>query len=138
MCSNRTEESIFYDIFLYVDQMVHLIKPKKLLMISADGVAPRAKMNQQRSRRFRKTNIDPNDLESMKKMGLNPDDMFNSDQISAGTEFMQNLSIAFKEFLKNKLLSDSLWTGLEIILSGSEVQGEGEHKVKNYFLILDY
>lgn len=114
--------------------MVHLIKPKKVLMISADGVAPRAKMNQQRSRRFRKTKITDSEKESMSRMGLNHQDMFNSDKISAGTEFMQDLSVAFQEFLKQKVKSDFLWSGLKVIFTGSEVPGEGEHKV-NFSLI---
>ena len=48
-----TEEKMFIAIFNYIEHLFGKIKPKQLFFMAVDGVAPRAKMNQQRSRRFR-------------------------------------------------------------------------------------
>jgi 5'-3' exoribonuclease 1 len=46
-------EELWAAIMRSIDEIVHMIKPKKKIFLAVDGVAPRAKMNQQRARRFR-------------------------------------------------------------------------------------
>lgn len=48
-----SEEEMFIRIFNYIEHLFSKIKPKQLFFMAIDGVAPRAKMNQQRARRFR-------------------------------------------------------------------------------------
>ena len=109
MISNRTDDDIFYDVLKYIDQVMHLMRPKRLLMIAFDGVAPRAKMNQQRSRRFKKNNLEPNQVKMLEKEGKGLSDLFNSDCISAGTVFMEKLMKVIDVFICQKISSDPLW-----------------------------
>lgn len=46
-------EELWASIMRSIDELVHVVKPKKVLFLAVDGVAPRAKMNQQRARRFK-------------------------------------------------------------------------------------
>ena len=39
-------EEVWADIMRAIDEIVHTVKPRKLILLAVDGVAPRAKMNQ--------------------------------------------------------------------------------------------
>ena len=100
--------------------------------MAIDGVAPRAKLNQQRSRRFRSAK----DMAEATK-DLPTDDrgsvhVFDSNCITPGTEFMAKVSDVIKYFIRKKIKEDPLWRGLKVIFSGHEVPGEGEHKIMQH------
>lgn len=45
---------------------------------------------------------------------------------------MARLSEQLKYFVNKKISEDADWAGVEIVLSGHEVPGEGEHKIMEY------
>mmetsp|Transcript_22035 Transcript_22035/g.86639 ORF Transcript_22035/g.86639 Transcript_22035/m.86639 type:complete len:1581 (+) Transcript_22035:131-4873(+) len=131
-----TMQEMVLGMFQYVDQLFRIIKPKKLLMIAVDGVAPRAKMNQQRSRRFRSARDARLALEEAKAKGMeipdNEADIFDSNCITPGTAFMYELSQYFEFFFRSKISDDPAWKDVKVIFSGQDVPGEGEHKIMEY------
>ncbi|GAA6034942.1 hypothetical protein JCM8097_009377 [Rhodosporidiobolus ruineniae] len=129
-----SEHDIFLAVFAYVAHLFSVIKPKKTFFLAIDGVAPRAKMNQQRSRRFRTAKEAKEVLEKAKRRGEEiPEEAgFDSNCITPGTPFMARLSQQLKYFIAKKVSEDADWRGVEIILSGHEVPGEGEHKIMEY------
>jgi hypothetical protein len=85
------------------------------------GVAPRAKMNQQRQRRFRTAKA-REDFQKMSEHGEKlPETTFDSNCITPGTEFMQELTKHIKFFIRKKLKEDPAWRKVTIIFSGHEV-----------------
>ncbi len=45
---------------------------------------------------------------------------------------MCELSEQLKYFINKKVTEDATWQGPQIVLSGHEVPGEGEHKIMEY------
>ncbi|KAL8287373.1 hypothetical protein RQP46_003825 [Phenoliferia psychrophenolica] len=141
----ETEEDMMKEVFLYTERVVAMVRPRKLLMIAIDGVAPRAKMNQQRSRRFRsaqeaKTKEEERvaAIAEWEAMGKEVSDEFRNkkgwDQnaITPGTPFMTLLAKSLRYWVAKKLNEDPGWAGLQVIISDASVPGEGEHKIMDF------
>lgn len=127
-----TEQQMYTSIFKYIDRLVHIAQPQQLLYMALDGVAPRAKMNQQRQRRFRSAMdriqaqqqavIDGITAHSSSNTNAHT---FDSNCITPGTEFMSTLSENLIYFIRRKIRDDDVWKRMRVIFSGSEVPGEG-------------
>ena len=87
------------------------------------GVAPRAKLNQQRQRRFRSAKDRREALEAAEAKGIPipAEKPFDSNCITPGTEFMTNLSGYLKFFIRKKIQEDASWRRCKVIFSGHEV-----------------
>uniref|UniRef100_A0A8C9W0Y4 5'-3' exoribonuclease 1 n=1 Tax=Scleropages formosus TaxID=113540 RepID=A0A8C9W0Y4_SCLFO len=129
-----SEEKIFADIFHYLEVLFRIIKPRKVFFMAVDGVAPRAKMNQQRGRRFRSAKEAEEKIKKALEKGevLPVEARFDSNCITPGTDFMARLQEQLKYFVHSKLSTDKLWQGVSVYLSGHETPGEGEHKIMEF------
>lgn len=142
-----SEEEMMIAIFEYTDRVVNMVRPRKLLMIAVDGVAPRAKMNQQRSRRFRSAQEAAEKDEAaaeyhamMQAKGESqatdeeekPKKTWDSNSITPGTPFMDLLAASLRYWVSYKLSTDPAWEKLKVIISDATVPGEGEHKIMNF------
>src|SRR3990167_414558 len=134
LLKGKALDEIFASVFNYINMLVNKMKPRKRLIIAIDGVAPRAKMNNQRQRRYHsaRSNRSHNEFLSTELKSSPGVVSFKNNSISPGTEFMFDLIDRIKFFVQRKIHEDPDWKKLEIIFSGGDVPGEGEHKVMDW------
>uniref|UniRef100_A0A6M2DFT6 5'-3' exoribonuclease n=1 Tax=Xenopsylla cheopis TaxID=163159 RepID=A0A6M2DFT6_XENCH len=141
----KNEDEMMIAIFECIDRLFAIVRPRKLLYMAIDGVAPRAKMNQQRSRRFRASKETTEKLTEMKRIKdelrsrgacLPPEkskeEHFDSNCITPGTPFMDRLSKCLHYYIHCRFQSDPGWKGIKVILSDANSPGEGEHKIMDF------
>ena len=136
---------MYLAIFDYFERVeTAAVRPRKLLYMAIDGVAPRAKMNQQRSRRFRSAQEAQEKEEEEERLRAEwaaegravppkrEGRPFDSNVITPGTPFMDRLAVFLRAFTHKKISSDPGWKGIKVILSDGSVPGEGEHKIMEF------
>jgi len=105
-------EQTIFRIHAYIEEL----KPQNTLFIAFDGVAPLAKMNQQKLRRHKGLFVPPFSKKSK----------WDTTAITPGTPFMRELSVSIQKAFNKKERSLKI---RKIIISTSEENGEGEHKL---------
>lgn len=103
-----------------IEYYINKIEPTELIFIAFDGVAPFAKMDQQRTRRYRSCYEVAMTTENPElKTG------FSTSYFTPGTSFMKQLSLAMQLHFS----APSKYGVQQIIVATPEEAGEGEHKL---------
>ena len=114
--------SIIKLVILKIEEYISIIQPSKMVIIAFDGVAPVAKLEQQRSRRYKSWYQNEISRIIFKK---ETSDVWNTTAITPGTKFMSQLNHKITEHFKK-------YRNISVIVSGSNKVGEGEHKLFSY------
>ena len=116
--------------------MTNAVSPTGCVYISIDGVAPRAKMNQQRSRRYASgtewaaymAGMPAEAGQPARKHSANLP-LYESNGLTPGTAFMAALQTALAEGLASRGDHAEPWCQVDVVLSTTASSGEGEHKI---------
>ncbi len=133
--TDKLENKMINSVLEYLEKIINYVNPSKGVYIAIDGVAPVAKIKQQRSRRF-KSVADKVMWDNIKKKHNKPLTLhWNNNAITPGTEFMVKLH--------DKIIKWANGLNKQVIYSSCFTPAEGEHKLlqfirKNQNESLDY
>jgi 5'-3' exoribonuclease 2 len=145
MSDDEYEAKIIQCVCEKIDEYLSMFRPTNKVLIAFDGVAPVAKLNQQRERRYKswftgvveKTIARKNALLDPLSTciggaapGVTDSKAWNTSSITPGTRFMTKLNTRMNDYCAEK--GRQIGTHVVYIYSGSNVPGEGEHKIFEY------
>jgi 5'-3' exonuclease len=120
---SQWEHDLIQQVLGYIQRMTRIVGPKQSVYIAVDGVAPMAKIKQQRARRFKSAITAQEEgrvrAEASGKV-YEPGERWDTNAITPGTGFMQNLTTALRSFRMS---------GVHVVVSPADEAGEGEQKI---------
>ena len=117
------EDIIIDSVISKIEYYIKLLNPTKCIYIAFDGVAPFAKMEQQKLRRYKSSFTAIFNNEYIRKEIKNK---WNTSSITPGTQFMYKLNEKLKYHFNH---SEHRYKCKEVIVSCSDEHGEGEQKL---------
>lgn len=120
----KLEQKMIQQVLTYLDHLIDYSNPKEGVYLAIDGVAPVAKIKQQRSRRFKSVSDRALWNNIRKKHDKEIPNAWNNSAITPGTVFMNKLTKSIIEWAKNQ--------STNIIFSSANTPAEGEHKLLQY------
>lgn len=121
--SDNFENDVIDNTIIKIEEYIEQIKASNCIFIAFDGVAPLAKMNQQKTRRYKSDFISNNNYYKVE------DKKWSTSNVTPGTDFMNLLSFKIKRHFEKK---EKKYNVNKIIVSCSDERGEGEHKLFQY------
>jgi len=126
--TNASSDTIISSTITKIEEYINLIKPDSNILIAFDGVAPVAKMEQQRIRRY-KSNYQQQIANGFyKSFQENKPDPWNTTAITPGTLFMHELTIKMTAHFNDP----AKYNVKALHISCGDKYGEGEHKIFEY------
>lgn len=124
---DKLQTLVINEVMEEIVKVINVMFPTELLFIGIDGTCPRAKMTQQRKRRYISAWRNEK-IQTFKKANNLSVTQWDSNIITPGTEFMKALDSELKLFVEK----NDKKLGFSILLSPSSEAGEGEHKIMRY------
>jgi 5'-3' exoribonuclease 1 len=117
------EAALIQGVVDYIKHLTRIVTPTQTLYVAVDGVAPMAKIKQQRARRFKSAVLAVEEAHVKAEARgevYSPVERWDSNAITPGTEFMAKLGAALREFR---------YGGIQVLVSPADEAGEGEQKI---------
>jgi 5'-3' exonuclease len=144
MSNQEYEDLIINTVCNKISEYAALFRPSDNVLIAFDGVAPVAKLNQQRERRYKSwfttvveqtitqknALLDPLSVTASAATTVVAHKAWNTSAITPGTLFMNKLNTRMRDYCEVK--AREIGNTVAYIYSGSDTPGEGEHKIFEY------